>query len=349
MEKPRTCWLTINRACNLRCEWCYGFETSFRQEDTMPYERACQLIDIAVGIGISNFLLIGGEPTIHPQLLNILDCLAKKDRKVTIVTNGIRLSDASFCQSVLPYASRIHFGISLKGSSDDYYGNHCGAAVYHKVKKGIENCRSNNFDFSLSYVISADNVNNLCSFAKEIRAAGIDEFISFSFCNETINSSGEFEEFCKEKHPLWVNKRFSEQYSELNNILCGQFSLHQTLPLCMCDNDLIDKMVARNQIATSCHVHNRAGVIFDTDGSILLCNHFIGYGVGTLGEDYLDAKSFLNYWNSQQLTELHKKLTTMPSLECRECKLQENCGGGCCIQWFDHEFNEYKSFYNTLN
>lgn len=314
----------------------------------MPYERACMLIDIATGIGISNFLLIGGEPTIHPSLIDLLEYLRKKQCKVTVVTNGIKLADSSFCRHVLPYADILHFGISLKGSSDEYYWNHCGAAVYHKVKRGIENCRSNKFDFSLSYVVSAENVNNLCSFAKEIRAAGIDEFISFSFCNETINSSGEFEEFCKEKHPLWVNKLFAEQYSELDKILCGKFSLHQTHPLCMCDKDLIHTMNERNQIATSCHVHNRAGIIFDTDGSILLCNHFIGYGIGSLGKDYHDAESFLNFWNSEQLKRLHKKLTNMPSIECKDCKLQENCGGGCCIQWFDHDFKEYKEVYNTL-
>lgn len=347
--KPNTCWLTVNRACNLRCEWCYGFQTDFKKEDDMPFSTASGLIDICTQIGISNFLLIGGEPTIYPFFLQLIDYLSSKRCKVTIVTNGIRLAEQSFCESILPFADSVHMGISLKGSTDLYYKEHCGAAIFQKVVEGINNCKKYGIDYSLSYVISADNVGSICQFAKDIRDLGISDGISFSFCNETIHADGCFDEVCKDTHPIAVNGHFSTQYNNLDKILGGRLSLHQTHPLCMCDKELVKRMHEKNQISTSCHVHNRAGVIFDTNGSILLCNHFIGYGIGEYGHDYSDATSFLNYWNSEPVLKLYKKLTTMPSLECKDCELRENCGGGCCIQWFNHTFDEYRNTYKTLN
>lgn len=315
----------------------------------MPLSLAKNLVDICAGIGIKNFLLIGGEPTIHPDFIKILDYLLSKDCKVTVVTNGIRLADNKFCDSILPFAKSLHFGISLKGSSDDYYREHCGASVFRKVLNGVSNCIKYKLNYSLSYVVSADNVNNICQFAKDIRGCGIDSPISFSFCNETIHQNGCFDEVCKDAHPLLVNQRFASHYKELDEILDGKFDLHQTHPLCMCDKDLTDTMLKKDQISTSCHVHNRSGVIFDTNGSILLCNHFIGYGIGEFGYDYFDSPSFLSYWNSEPVLRLHKKLSTMPSLECKDCTLRENCGGGCCIQWFNHTFEDYKNTYKTLN
>lgn len=349
IQKPKTCWLTINRACNLRCEWCYGFETSFKKEDDMSISLAQSIIDICHGIGISNFLLIGGEPTIHPSFLKIIEYLKARHCKITVVTNGIRLADDNFCKSIIPYAESMHLGISLKGSSDEYYKKHCGSGAFHTVRKGISNCDKYGFDYSLSYVISADNVGSICQFAMDVRNSGIDSPISFSFCNETIHNDGCFEEVCSQSHPLAVNTAFEAQYQELDRILEGKLSIHQTHPLCMCDKKVVESMLKKNQIATSCHVHNRAGVIFDTNGSILLCNHFIGYGIGEFNKDYCDSNSFLAFWNSIPVVRLHRKLTSMPSMDCKDCEKRYNCGGGCCIQWFNHTFEDYKNVNNNLN
>lgn len=345
--KVKNCWLTINRACNLRCEWCYAQETKFQKGDDMPFNMVTHLIDMCVSNGIMHYVLIGGEPTIHPDFFEIIEYIISKNCKTTIVTNGILLANDNFAKKMIPYADSIHLSISLKGSTNQYYKEHCGAAVFDTVKQGISNCKCNKLRYSLSYVISAENVNTISAFAQDLRSAGIQDHIAFSFCNEIISPSGEFENIDK-SHPLIVNKILNEHYNQLNEILGGNFSLHQNLPLCMCDNDVINIMKNRKQIATSCHVHNREGIIFDTNGSILLCNHFVGYGVGTYGKDYYDAITLARFWNSEQMIHLHRLLTSMPSENCRVCELQKNCGGGCCIQWFSQNFEQYKKVYNSI-
>lgn len=341
-----TCWLTINRSCNLRCEWCYAQESHYQQTENMDFELAKKLIDISIGNNISHFIIIGGEPTIHPQLFEILNYIEENKSEATIVTNGVRLSDIKFCEQLAHYTCSI--SISLKGSSNSYYKEHCGSAVFDKVLQGLKNCKAKEIPYSLSYVLSADNITEVEQFAKDIKAHNINDTISFSFCNGVIQSTVNFSEIYNTLHPLEVDKIFSEKYNNLHGILNGNLSLHQTLPLCMCNSKVFSTMKERGQVTTSCHVHNRKGLIFDTNGSILLCNHFIGYGIGTFGTDFYDATSLAQFWDSPQMKKLHSMLTTMPSEHCVECDLQNNCGGGCCIQWFSHNFNNFLEIKNKI-
>ena len=343
---PKACWLTINRACNLRCEWCYAQETEFQAQDNMSMEMIENLIKMCYDNHVLYYILIGGEPTIHPCFFEIIEFLTKKGCKTTVVTNGIKLANKAFCEKLSAHKENLRISISLKGASDDYYLKHCGAAVFKQVCQAISNCKENNLVFSLSYVISADNVDSIDGFAKEIRACGINDFVGFSFCNEVIQPSGNFDEVYKERNsPIQINAILNEKYEALNSILDGKFSIHQSLPLCLCDKNVLSKMKRRNHITTSCHVHNREGIIFDSNGQILLCNHFVGYGIGEYGVDYYDADSLLKFWNSPMMIRFHKMLTSMPSRECLNCDISENCGGGCCIQWFTQNFENYVTEY----
>lgn len=346
----KNCWLTINRACNLRCEWCYARETYFQKKNDMSIEMVDKLVEMCVLNGISHFIIIGGEPTIHPQFFEILDVIRKKDCKMTIVTNGLRLADEIFCKQLSEFSEIVHISVSLKGSSDDYYYAHCGAPAFSTVLEGLDNCKKHHITYSLTYVVSSENVSDIDIFAREIRDAGISDFIAFSFCNETIQPSGTFDNvYAKGKHPLRINNIFNSKCENLDKILDGKFSLHQTLPLCMCDETMLYRMIDKNQITTSCHVHNRQGIIFDTNGSILLCNHFVGFGIGKFGVDYYDATTLASFWKSPSLTKLHRMLVSMPSNECAECERNTICGGGCCIQWFSQSFEDYQQIYKSIS
>jgi sulfatase maturation enzyme AslB (radical SAM superfamily) len=46
-----TAWLTINRACNLRCGWCYAKGTAFSQHDTMSTKTAERSLDLLSDLG----------------------------------------------------------------------------------------------------------------------------------------------------------------------------------------------------------------------------------------------------------------------------------------------------------
>ena len=51
VEKVNGCWLTLNRACNLRCTWCYAAGTEFDAQRNMDPNLAHELIDVIGVLG----------------------------------------------------------------------------------------------------------------------------------------------------------------------------------------------------------------------------------------------------------------------------------------------------------
>jgi radical SAM protein with 4Fe4S-binding SPASM domain len=316
----------------------------------MSLSLAKDLINICLCNNIKYFTLIGGEPTLHENFFEIIKYLTDNNCNITIVTNGIKLKDISFCEKIKNLDNEnIRIGISLKGSSRNDYKILCGSNSFESVLQGIKNCRELQLKFSFSFVISSENIDKIEKFSEEIRFNGINESIAFSYCNDVLFENGEFNT-TNSYNPIEIDNILSNKYEKLTAILENKFLLHQSLPLCMCNKQLLDKMKENKQIITSCHVHNRTGVVFDTNGAILLCNHFVGFGIGEYGKDYYDAISFKNYWDSVKMMELHKKLVSIPDEECAKCEIRDKCGGGCCIQWFSHSFEEYKksNFNNQI-
>lgn len=339
----KSTWLTINRNCNLSCQWCYAYEYT-HTENQMDVELAKKLIDISISVGSKSFFLIGGEPTIHPYFFDILKYIIKSKSDIIVVTNGIMLENDDFCEKIekLSY-DRLHFGISLKGSSENEYIQFCKNGAWHLVLQGLDNCDKYNFSYSLSYVLTPENVKHLNSFAQRIKDYGINKNISLIICNDTITCNGDVvKNSC---HPLEIDKLLSEKYKDVCEILNEKISLHQTLPLCQVNKEMLDYMISKNKVTTSCHVHKRNGLIFDTDGSILLCNNLAGFRLGKFGVDFCDAKTLQSFWDSEYAVKLYNQFTSMPSQECQECNISSLCGGGCCIQWFSNDFESYKKYY----
>lgn len=310
----------------------------------MDIAVARKLIDISVDNGINNFKLIGGEPTIYPYFFQVLEYLINIKANIVIVSNGIRLADKEFCNSLKKYNySKLRIGISIKGASEEDYIQDCGARGYTFFLEAVKNCEDVGLNYSLSYVLTQDNIQNLNQFAKNLKSSGINKTIFMAYCKNMI-----LEENQQSDIQLKMDYDFSQKYEMLNEILEDRLRIHQTFPLCLCEPTTLTKLLKKRQINTICHVHKRNALIFDTDGSILMCNQLAGYGIGKFGVDFHDAKSFKEYWNSDYLVELYNRFTTMPSNKCQYCELFSKCGGGCFIQWFTQNFNEYERYKSRV-
>ena len=80
--------LTIetNMSCNIRCRNCYNINNSFVKD----FHQICSEIDS--GLGKRNFksiTLIGGEPTLHPDLVKIVKYIKQKGIICQMLTNGV--------------------------------------------------------------------------------------------------------------------------------------------------------------------------------------------------------------------------------------------------------------------
>jgi len=113
----------ITSSCNLSCPMCYAHSGPGGKH--LSFEECTAAIDRLVHVeGRPEVLqLSGGEPTVHPDILRVLEygCAQPIDI-VMINTNGIRFAhDADFVQRVAEYKHRLEIYFQFDGFNDEIY------------------------------------------------------------------------------------------------------------------------------------------------------------------------------------------------------------------------------------
>ena len=110
----------VTSSCNLRCPMC--FASSGPGGAHLSYEECVRAIDRLVAVeGRAEVLqLSGGEPTLHPELLRLLDyAVAQPIDIVMINTNGIRFAhDEAMLDSIAAHGPRVEVYLQFDGFDD---------------------------------------------------------------------------------------------------------------------------------------------------------------------------------------------------------------------------------------
>jgi len=86
-------WLEITGRCQLSCEHCYADSGPLGTHGSMSVEKWINVIDQAARLGVDMVQFIGGEPTLHPGLPQLIDHSLKRELKVEVFSNLVRISD----------------------------------------------------------------------------------------------------------------------------------------------------------------------------------------------------------------------------------------------------------------
>jgi MoaA/NifB/PqqE/SkfB family radical SAM enzyme len=106
-------WLEITQQCQLACVHCYASSGPAGTHGTMSFETWIQVIDQAAVAGIRVLKFIGGEPTLHPRLPDLVTHAVHHGLRVSVYSNLIRISSRMWQALTLP-------GVELETS---YYSN----------------------------------------------------------------------------------------------------------------------------------------------------------------------------------------------------------------------------------
>lgn len=325
-NKIYTCWININRACNLRCDWCYAQSTKFESKE-MPFAEAKKVIDIFCDYGVSNFIILGGEPTVYNELPQLLDYIYTKNSTSTIVTNSIRLSDINYL-NLLKKNHLQKVGISIKGPNSEIFYNNTHSKSFELVNTAISNLHNTQTNFSTSIVLTEDVLDNIEEWLIYTKNLGI-KHIGFSFCKTPFNSE------YKQVNAQNLIEKFVNKYEIINKLTKGNFSLHQTLPFCYWPKEMIDKMRNQHQLRSLCQLHYHSGIVVDTNLNLCVCNMLYDYPIGNLNNEIQNGEELKKYWQSEKTKHIYEKLLRFPQKECSMCSDVTYCAGGCIMQYLN--------------
>lgn len=152
---PPFFYISIINSCNLRCQGCWVDVTAPQQ--IIDRERMDKLIGEAKEAGNSFFGIVGGEPFMHPQLIEILE--GHPDCYFQIFTNGQFITDD--VAKRLRRLGNVTPLISVEGSeivSDERRGR---KDVYNKTMAGLENCLKNKLITGVCTSVCRSNIDDL--------------------------------------------------------------------------------------------------------------------------------------------------------------------------------------------
>lgn len=333
--RPSGAWITVNRSCNLRCPWCYAKGTGYEPQEIMSFELAKCLASSLKSIDVSQVQLIGGEPTLWPQLLKFNRLAIELGVNTNIITNAMRFGDDDFWEKYIE-APNSTAGISIKASRPEEMMTMTGVNKFKQITLGIR--RAIEFfqcGVSVTYnTFYTDKLNDLAMYAMDLGARSL----KIDFCSTVFESGSANNQFMVP--PTEIVKNIIRDHDRLVEITEGRFVLEMNMPLCLWPPGFIQHLIDNDQILSVCHLFNREGLIFDTDGNLIVCNGLFEYPIGKYGTDFDSSESLLDYINQTEISSFYDKIIALPSEKCQTCEIYDWCGGGCPLKWA--VYNPYK-------
>lgn len=165
-SKPLTMLFLINRGCNLRCVFCDLWD----RPENVPTERALRLVDEAAAIGTKVLVLTGGEPLLHPGLIDIVRHAKSRGLSVNVTTNGT-LVDRHL--DALADAGLTSMSFSLDGLPDTHDRLRGQPGAYRRTwKQLLRTILDGRIDTAVYFTVTNQNVRDLVPVYEAVRAAG---------------------------------------------------------------------------------------------------------------------------------------------------------------------------------
>jgi hopanoid biosynthesis associated radical SAM protein HpnH len=158
--------------CNLACIGCSVERHTGRLQDRITMKTCFKAVEDC-GAPIVN--ICGGEPTLYPELKELIAGLAARKKYIILCTNALKLDDAVY--GVIPPSGRLLLMVHLDGTREthDFVCNRQGVFdnAVNMVRKGKELGYSIYLNTTVYKETRVEEVEALCRMVNELKANGI--------------------------------------------------------------------------------------------------------------------------------------------------------------------------------
>lgn len=95
LSAPLLVVIEITKRCNLHCAYCYnrlGEHRNFNSPD-LDFQTLAELIEDIANNHVFEVNLSGGEPLLHPEIIQVIELLKSKNIGISIVSNGTMVTE----------------------------------------------------------------------------------------------------------------------------------------------------------------------------------------------------------------------------------------------------------------
>ncbi len=178
VQVPPITIFSVTRRCNLECKGCYSKALHGTSDPEMNGEKVRSIVEEATELGVSFFVLAGGEPFIRPEILDITSEFPQV--LFLVFTNGL-LIDESVMAGLKKQRNVVPL-LSIDGN-EDMTDERRGPGTYRRVRDIFGELRRRKIFFGASLTMTRMNFDTLTNeaFIREIADAGCRFFLFLEY------------------------------------------------------------------------------------------------------------------------------------------------------------------------
>jgi MoaA/NifB/PqqE/SkfB family radical SAM enzyme len=250
----------VGQTCNLRCHFCYYLDRiqdpNHPEHDFMTVEKAKEICRTLVEVyGNSSVDIQGGEPTLMPGILELIEYCAEIGLATTLITNAQALHKKSIVQKYKDAGVR-DFLVSLQALGPVYDQTVSQEGAYKRQIKAIKHLREVGIPFRFNCVLSQAVLPQLSAIADLAATSGalVVNFLGFNpFDDQRLPGKRSTENVPEHSEVGEALNAALDRFDEL-----GIEANVRYLPLCLVDERHRSKMYTFHQLPYDVHENDFA-------------------------------------------------------------------------------------------
>jgi radical SAM protein with 4Fe4S-binding SPASM domain len=320
-ELPVLSEIALTYRCQNRCSFCYASAPERGTEvPEMTTEQVKGILDAIVDDArVPTVSFTGGEPTLRPDLADLIAYAKSRRLRTNLITNGLRCGANGYAEK-LAAAGLDSVQVSLEAANPEVHDAIVGRpGAWQRTVQGIRNLKAAGIHVHTNTTINHVNRDHLLDLVDFL--GGMEQpYLSMNMVIRTGDAVG----------------RMDIGYLDIGDVVLPlkeravehgmKFVWYSPVPLCLFNP------VAHGLGSQSCSAAD--GLLsIAPDGSVLPCSSF-EQGVGNLLHEPFDA-----VWNRRAARYWRRKEFLPPG--CGECDLADLCCGACPLYWDERgDFDE---------
>jgi radical SAM protein with 4Fe4S-binding SPASM domain len=306
--------LALTYRCNNDCAHCYNVapHSPLQQARELTTDDWKKILDKAWALGIPHIIFTGGEPTLHPDLPELIAHAESNGQITGLNTNARRLSDERFVNRLVE-SGLDHVQITLESSRPEVHDEMVRAkGAFQQTVKGIRNVLATPLYVMTNTTMLRTNVHTIpetLDFLAElgVPTIGLNALI-YSGRGAKVGTGLKEAELSS---LLDVARRKTE--------VQGQRLIWYT-PTQYCNFDPVQMDLGVKGCTAALY-----NMCVEPDGGVLPCQSYY-HQLGNLLTDEWDS-----IWNHELAVRLRER-KGLPE-KCNGCLLLAECGGGCPLMF----------------
>jgi MoaA/NifB/PqqE/SkfB family radical SAM enzyme len=289
---PKILTFFVTNQCNAKCKHCFNWQASTLNELSL---KEIQKIDLDIFTSIS---ITGGEPTLRPDLSDICQQAAKKN-KIYLNTNGlIPQHIAEVIKKV--DTNKLSVTVSLDATKE-LHDQIRGIACFDSAVKTINLCKNAGVDVTIITTLSRFNITAMPQFIEHLKTEKLftkKGDITFNIARGlqhvfNLDPSQSFYHNPKDNNTVLTLTELKEAYAQIKQYMTNQNSIvwHYSL-----------KMLSEHKKLVTCQAGNIDMILY-ANGNVAACEYT---------KPFANIRNYnfdlLTLWNSKTAQNTRNKL-----------------------------------------